>query len=194
MARLTITLENSTDPAWGEFIARDFDNFLVDHANCERKASAFAMGLIVKYPDRPELTGTLIDIAREELEHFHQVFRLMAARGIPIGHDERDPYVVQLNALARHGRNERLIDRLLVAGIIERRGAERFALLAHSLEDPDLKEFYQTLANSEMKHASQFVRLLSGLCSESVLGTRLEELIKAESAIIADLPWRAALH
>lgn len=152
------------------------------------------MGLIVKYPDRPELTGTLIDIAREELEHFHQVFRLMATRGIPIGNDERDPYVVQMNAQARHGRDERLIDRLLVAGIIESRGAERFELLARSLETPDLKDFYQKLANSEIKHSSQFVHMLSGLCPESVLAARLEELVEAESVIIADLPWRAALH
>jgi tRNA-(ms[2]io[6]A)-hydroxylase len=194
MARLSITLATPTDPAWGKFIDKNFDAFLVDHANCERKASAFAMGLIVKYADRPELTPTLIDIAREELEHFQQVFKLMTERGIPIGNDQRDPYVTKLNALARHGRDERLIDRLLLAGIIEGRGAERFALLAHSLGAPRLREFYQDLANSEIKHSHQFIRMLSGIAPESILRLRLEQLVQEESAIVATLPWRAALH
>ena len=194
MARLSITLTTPTDPAWGAFIAANFDEFLVDHANCERKASAFAMSLIVKYPDRSALTGTLIEIAREELDHFQQVFKLMAARGLSIGNDQPDPYVAELNALARHGRDERLIDRLLLAGIIEGRGAERFALLAETLVTPALKRFYQELANSEKKHSQQFVLMLRGLASESILDTRLEQLTAAEGAIVANLPWRAALH
>lgn len=172
----------------------NFDEFLVDHANCERKASAFALGLIVKYPDRPGLTETLIGIAKEELDHFHRVFKLMAGRGLSIGNDEKDPYVVQLNALARHGRDERLIDRLLIAGLIERRGAERFGLVAQALRAPDLQQFYHELAHSELKHSQQFVRLLRGLASEAIISSRLEQLTQAEAAIVRSLPWRPALH
>ena len=194
MARLTIRLKTATDPAWGEFVAERFDEFLLDHANCERKASAFAMGLIVKYPDRPGLTEPLISIAREELEHFHQVYRLMAARGLSIVGDERDPYVAALQGLARHGRDERLTDRLLLAGVMESRGAERFALLARALSDPQLQQFYQELANSEKKHSQQFILMLRDLIPESILTRRLEELLEAEGSIAAQLPWRAALH
>ncbi len=194
MASLSINLQTETDPAWGAYIAANFEAFLVDHANCERKASAFAMGLIVKYPDRPTLTETLIGIAREELEHFHQVFKLMAARGLAVGNDEQDPYVAELNGLARHGRQERLIDRLMLAGIIERRGAERFALVARALSAPDLKQFYHKLARSEQKHSQQFVLMLRGLATEPILRARLAELSAAEAVIINELPWRAALH
>ena len=59
----------------------DFDLFLADHANCERKASAMAMGMVVKYPDREEITAGLIDLAQEELQHFAEVHSLMRARG-----------------------------------------------------------------------------------------------------------------
>ena len=194
MAKLTITLSVATDPAWGRFIAGNLDEFLVDHANCERKASAFALGLIVKYPDRFDLTETLIGIAREELDHFHRVFKLMAARGLSIGNERKDPYVVRLNTLARHGRDERLIDRLLIAGLIEKRGAERFGLVAEALAAPDLRQFYHELAHSEQKHSQQFVHMLRGLAPESSLGSRLEMLQEAEAAIVRDLPWRPALH
>ena len=189
-----MALSTRTDPAWGKFIADHFDEFLVDHANCERKASAFALGLIVKYPDRASLTETLIDIAKEELDHFHRVFKLMTARGLSIGNDARDPYVAELNRLARHGRDERLIDRLLIAGLIEQRGAERFALVAEALQAPDLKQFYHELANSEKKHSGQFLKMLLGFTSESVLGARLDALREAEGSIVDTLPWRAALH
>ena len=152
------------------------------------------MGLIVKYPDRPTLTEPLISIAREELDHFHRVFQLMSARGLCIGNDERDPYVSALQALARHGRDERLIDRLLLAGIIEGRGAERFALVAKALTEPGLRQFYHELANSEKKHSQQFVLMLKDLVDESTLRARLEELVEAEASLLATLPWRAALH
>ena len=194
MSRLTIALAVPTDPDWGAFIAANFDAFLVDHANCERKASAFALGLIVKYPDRTGLAAALIDIALEELEHFRRVFELMAERGLAIGSDERDVYVAELNALARHGRDERLIDRLLIAGLIEKRGAERFALLAESLSRPHLARFYHDLANSEKKHSQQFVNLVRPFAPESVLHSRLEQLVEAEGAIMQSLPRRAALH
>ena len=152
------------------------------------------MGLIVKYPDRPSLTDTLIGIAREELEHFHQVYQLMSARGLTIGPDQPDPYVAALNGLARHGRDDRLMDRLLLAGIIEARGAERFALVAQALGDASLQQFYHLLANSEKKHSQQFILMLRPLFAESTLAGRLEELVAAEGAIAASLPWRAALH
>jgi tRNA-(ms[2]io[6]A)-hydroxylase len=194
MARLSIQLGTATERAWGDFIAAHFDEFLVDHANCERKASAFAMGLIVKYPDRPSLTDPLINIAREELEHFHRVFKLMSARSLTVGPDQPDPYVAELNGLARHGRDERLMDRLLLAGIIEARGAERFALVAEALKDASLRQFYHQLAKSEKKHAQQFIVMLRPLFAESTLAVRLEQLLAAEGAIAAALPWRAALH
>ncbi len=152
------------------------------------------MGLIVKYPDRPTLTDALISIAREELEHFHQVFKLMSARSLTVGPDQPDPYVTALNGLARHGRDERLMDRLLLAGIIEARGAERFAIVAEALKDAGLQQFYHQLAKSEKKHAQQFILMLRPLFAESTLAVRLEQLLAAEGAIAAGLPWRAALH
>ena len=75
----------------------DFDEFLKDHADCERKASATALSLVAKYPDRVEILPELIDIAIEELEHFKLVYALMEDRGIALAHQiPEDPYIKAL--------------------------------------------------------------------------------------------------
>jgi len=81
MTRRSIDLHSATDPAWVDYILQHFDAFLQDHANCERKASALAMSLVVKHPDRRAMIPTLITLAQEELEHFTDVYALLDARG-----------------------------------------------------------------------------------------------------------------
>ena len=107
MTRRSIDLSAPTDPDWVQVILGDFDAFLQDHANCERKASALAMSLVVKYPDRTRILPALIDLALEELEHFRQVYELMARRNLTLTKDTNDPYVLELTKLMRHGRDER---------------------------------------------------------------------------------------
>lgn len=60
----------------------DFDAFLQDHADCERKASGFAMSMVAKYPDRTAIIPGLIETALEEMEHFKLVYEIMASRGL----------------------------------------------------------------------------------------------------------------
>jgi len=172
----------------------DFDRFLLDHANCERKASALAMSLVVKYPDRKAVIPGLIALAREELEHFSQVYDILAQRGLALAKDEPDPYVNELLATARHGRDERFIDRMLIASVVECRGAERFGLLAAALDDAWLSGFYDQLYRSELKHGNEFVRLALHEFSPDIVYPRLEELVRIEADIAGRLEFRPALH
>ena len=194
MGKKSIDLLVSTPPEWVEIVLADFDAFLLDHANCERKASAFAMSLVAKYPDRTSLTGALIDLALEELEHFREVHALLEQRGLALRRDDPDPYVQQLLAVARHGRDSRLIDRMLISSVIEARGAERFRILAKTIEDPALKEFYERLWKSEAKHAHQFAHLLLTEFDASLVYPRLEELVAIEADILPTLEVRPAMH
>jgi len=190
----SVKLAIKTDPAWARYIVDHFDDFLADHANCERKASALAMSLIVKYPDREEIIPSLIGLAAEELEHFRQVYLLMEQRGLQLIKDEPDPYVNQLLACMRHGREPRFLDRLLVSSIIESRGAERFRLIADALEDTQLRRFYLELTGTEAKHGHVFVDLASRYFDDQVIYERLDELAAQEADIIKNLTWRASLH
>lgn len=194
MTRKSIDLLLPTPPGWVKTVLADFDAFLVDHANCERKASALAMSLVVKYPDRRKILSALIDLAQEELQHFREVYEILEQRGLSLAKDEPDPYVNQLLGVARHGREERFIDRMLISSVVECRGAERFGILARTLEEGPLKTFYERLAKSETKHGHQFVRLVLKECDENVVFARLEELMTLEAAIVENLALRPALH
>lgn len=50
--KYAIDLKVPSSQEWLNAVMQDFDTFLQDHADCERKASAMATSLIAKYPDR----------------------------------------------------------------------------------------------------------------------------------------------
>jgi tRNA-(ms[2]io[6]A)-hydroxylase len=194
MPRLRAQLASSTDPEWVKVILENFDDFLIDHASCERKAMAYAMSVVVKYPDRTEIIPDLLQVAQDELDHFRDVLLLMNERGLQMTPDEPDPYVNQLIQVCRHGREKRLLDRLLVASVIETRGAERFRIIAEALEDPRLKDFYRDLWATEARHGDVFKKMALNYFDEDEIDSRNQEIIDAEAKIIANLEWRPSLH
>jgi tRNA 2-(methylsulfanyl)-N6-isopentenyladenosine37 hydroxylase len=86
-----------------------------------------------------------------------------------------------------------LLDRLLVAGVIEARGCERFRRLAEGL-DADLAELYRDFATSEAGHAALFIKLAQGYFAEATVRERLDQVLEAEAEIIQSVPLRPALH
>lgn len=194
MGNKSFELQSTTSPEWIKTVLKDFDAFLCDHASCERKANALLMSMIAKYPDRTRIVGQLIELAQEELEHFAEAYAFMEKRGLTLGRDEPDPYVNQLLAAARHGRDERFIDRMLISSVIERRGAERFRIVAEHVEDPELREFYERLWKAEVKHAHVFVLMLHREFAAADIDARLAELTAIEARICAGLELRPALH
>ncbi len=180
---------------WVDAVMGDFDAFLQDHADCERKASAMAMSFVAKYPDRLEIIPELIETAVEELEHFQQVYQIMEQKGVRLPPSmSEDLYVKRLLKQCHSGRNERFLDRLLIASVLETRGAERFRLIADALEEPDLKRFYKMLWTSEAKHGHIFVKMAMNYFDKKTVYDRLHWWIDREAAIIDNLEIRAALH
>ena len=180
--------------AWVEHVLANFDDFLSDHASCEKKASGMAMNVAAHYPDQPELLSRMADLAVEELNHYREVIKLLLDRGITPKADQKDPYVHALNQLIRRGTENFLLDRLLIGAVIERRGAERFALVAKHITSPDLKKFYRAIASSEERHWVSFVELASSHCDPTLVLPRLQALSTQENEIMLAQPIRAALH
>jgi tRNA 2-(methylsulfanyl)-N6-isopentenyladenosine37 hydroxylase len=60
-----------------------WQELLLDHANCEKKAASTALSLIFTYADDPALTSELSRLAREELRHFEQVQRMLSRLRVP---------------------------------------------------------------------------------------------------------------
>ncbi len=190
-----ITLTEPSPNAWIDAVMDDFDSFLQDHANCERKASSMAMSFVAKYPDRKEILAELIDTGIEELEHFKQVYEILKSRNVPLPHEiGQDHYVKDLLDFCRSGREERFMDRLLLASLVETRGAERFKLVYEALENPGLKSFYHELWASEARHGEIFVKMALTYFDETPVYQRLEAMTTYEGNIIKNLPIRPALH
>lgn len=193
--KYSIDLSVASSSQWLDVVMSDFNAFLQDHADCERKASAMAMSFVAKYPDRKEIIPELIETAIEELEHFEQVYKVMESRGISLKHEiSEDKYVKALIKLCKSDREGRFLDRLLLASIIECRGAERFKMVCDALEDEELKTFYRDLWTSEAKHGNIFVQMALNYFDEDLVYNRLNELNKLEGEVLSGLPLRPALH
>lgn len=213
MSLFTSPLLESSPQAWLDAVFADWPGFMQDHASCERKAAALALSFVAKYPDRVALIDPMVSLAREELEHFAQVFRIMRKRGIPLsGVDERDGYVNEMIAQLRHGREERFLDRLILSGLIEARGYERFHMLAEALRlgdvrlspDPngdsrtspeaELAEFYRSLADREAGHYKIFEQMAELYFSENEVKEALTRIAAIEAQAMRAAPLRARLH
>ena len=194
--KLSLELTVATRPEWVDAVMADLPLFLQDHADCERKASALAMSLVAKYPDRVEIIPELIATGVEELEHFQQVYEVMRRRGIPLAREiGRDQYITALMKLLHTDSLRRFLDRLLLASIIECRGAERFRLVSEALrEDNVLHQFYHDLWVSEARHGHIFVGMALEYFEKDRVYGRLSELNEAEGRIVDGLELRPALH
>ena len=189
-----LNLRVATPPAWLDAVLADFDAFLLDHAACERKAAATGMSFVVRYPDRPALLEPMIEFAREELEHFHRVYRVIAARGLQLLPDTRDEYVNRLRSRVRSGGDAMLLDRLLVAGVVEARGCERLRIVAEASLPSELATLYEDLGRAEARHHALFFRLARDLFDESEVRMRADEFLDFEAELVGQLPLRAAVH
>lgn len=189
-----IELKFSTPLAWAEGVAESMDLFLPDHAAAEKKASSMAMGMVAHYPDKRELVIAMMDLALEELSHFRAVVKLMNERDLILQPDQKDAYVNALRKEIRHGKENYFLDRLLVAGIVEARGAERFGMIADALPAGRMKRFYRSITRSEREHQGLFVELAQLYFDPEGVQHRLDELLVAEGEIVSELPIRVALH
>ncbi len=172
----------------------NLDTVLLDHSHCERKAAGVALNLMFRYPSKAQLVKTLTAIAREELEHFEQVNQWLERRGVPLGPLPAPPYGSKLSAQVRRHEPERLLDTLLVAGLIEARSHERLGLLAQHCPDPDLARFYGSLMASEARHYGAYWLLATADFERGIVTQRLETLAIIESELLATLYLEPRIH
>ena len=180
--------------AWLEQALAHPDTVLIDHAHCERKAAGAALQLMFRYPSDGDLAAVLSPLAREEMEHFELVQRLLIRRQIPLRPLAAPPYGAGLARLVRRQEPQRLLDSLLVAGLIEARSHERMGLLACHSPDPELAALYGDLLASEARHFGLYWVLAERRFPRPQLMERLEELALAEAALLTPLHPQPRMH
>jgi tRNA-(ms[2]io[6]A)-hydroxylase len=189
-----LSLQSASDARWLAQVDAHLDEILIDHAHCEKKAAGVAMNLLFSYVDQVPLARAMTEIVNEELAHFHLVLDLLERRGIRFRKLSPSSYGQRLHAVVRKEEPARAIDRLLVAGLIEARSCERFAVLRDHVADAELREFYGSLFESEARHHATYVRLACDVAPEETVRERLHWLAAQEAAIIAQGDPVARMH
>lgn len=189
-------LKLPTDPRWVNIVEKNIEEILTDHAYCEQKASTNAINLIVHFPECTELVDAMLDLAREELEHFQQVHEKIKDRGFALGKERRDEYVFELNNFIRKGyqRHYVLVDKLLFSALVEARSCERFKVLSENINDEDLRKFYRELMISEANHYTVFIKLAKLYAGDIDVDNRWQEFLDYENDIIKKYGNKETIH
>ena len=188
------TLCQLTSVAWLEQALGNIDTILLDHSHCERKAAGTAINLMFRYPSNTKLVRQLTAIAREELEHFDRVNHILEQRNIALAPLNAPPYAKGLMSQVRTQEPHRLLDSLLVSGLIEARSHERLGLLGTHLPDPQLAEFYRSLMASEARHFGIYWLLADTYFDRDIVQSRLAELAIVESDLLSTLYYEPRIH
>jgi tRNA-(ms[2]io[6]A)-hydroxylase len=190
-----LPLRSETPLAWAVAALQDPAALLSDHAHCEKKAALTALTLSQTFADTPRASVLLARLAEEELNHYRRVLEALQGFGWPLRPDTGNPYAQALHKLADKG----LLDRLLMAALIEARSCERLWLLEKAgAAHPELGSapwlaFLLELERCEAGHALAY-RSLAEERFGAAAGLRLEWWLDREAEIIQFLPWRSAVH
>ena len=188
-----------TDPAWAESALRDPEGLLSDHAHNEKKAVLTALSLVHAFPDEARPALLLARLAEEEANHFRRVLEAIEGFGWRLRPDQGNRHAQGLLAIKDRDRGaDPLLDRLLIASLIEARSCERLWLLeqatrAHpELGDPAWLAFLLELERCEAGHALTYLRI----AQERFPGVdaRLAWWLDREAEVVTGLAWRAAVH
>lgn len=140
-----------TPEAWLEKAQHEIDVLLLDQANCEKKAAATAVSLLHRRTADSALTIGFSRIAREELVHLELVTKVIERRAVKLRNLSASRYAAALHDWMSKREPQRVVDQLLVCGMIEARSCERIESLLPHLDD-DLRTLYSKLHEAEDRH------------------------------------------
>lgn len=189
-------LKLPTDPHWVNIVESNIEEILTDHAWCEQKAATNAITIISLNSEHEDLVTSLLEIAKEELEHFQMVHELIKQRGYKLGRERRDSYVNELFKFMNKGgsRQQSLVDRLLFSAMIEARSCERFKVLSENISDPELSKFYKDLMVSEAGHYTTFLGFARKFGNETEVNKRWKEWLEHEAIVIQNYGKEETIH
>lgn len=189
-------LKLPTDPRWVNIVESNLEEILSDHAWCEQKAASNAITIITYNPELTDLVADLLELVKEEISHFEQVFEIIKARGYTLGRERKDSYVNELYQFMQKGgsRNASFVDRMLFSALIEARSCERFKVLSENIDDAELSKFYYELMVSEAGHYTTFLTYARKYGKEVDVDKRWKEWLAYEAKVIANYGKKETVH
>lgn len=194
----TFRLQLPTDPRWVNIVERNIEEILTDHAWCEQKAASNAITIITMNSEHPDLVTALLQIAREEIEHFDMVHEIIKARGLKLGRERKDDYVGEMASYMKRSstgsRVSGFVERMLFAAMIEARSCERFKVLSENIQDTELAKFYRELMESEASHYTTFITFARRYGEGIDVEKRWREWLEFEASVIAKYGKKETIH
>jgi tRNA-(ms[2]io[6]A)-hydroxylase len=189
-------LKFETATSWVEVAKNGLQQVLTDHAFAEQKAASNAVSIIINYSEETELVRAMSDIAIEEMEHFKMVHEFMVERGMVLGREQTNDYAKHLHSYFKKtkDRTDALIQRLLIAALIEARSCERFKVFSENIEDETLSEFYRDLMVSEANHYTVFLGFARKFQDRQVVDQKWEGLLAYEAEFMKNRGTSAKVH
>ncbi len=189
-------LKLETDPRWVNIVESNIEEILTDHAWCEQKAATNAITIITHNPQYTDMVTDLLELAKEELEHFQMVHDIIKKRGYTLGRERKDSYVNELYKFMNKGGShlQSMVDRLLFSAMIEARSCERFKLLSKRINDEELSKFYHELMISEAGHYTVFISFARKYGEDIDVEKRWKELVAFEGELIKSYGKSETIH
>ena len=189
-------LKFETSTSWVEIAQSGLQQVLTDHAFAEQKAASNAVSIIINYSEETALVSAMSDIAIEEMEHFKMVHEFMVARGMVLGREQKNDYAKHLHSFfpKTKDRTDALIQRLLIAAMIEARSCERFKVFSENLEDTELSEFYKELMVSEANHYTIFLGFARQFQNRNIVDEKWQALLDYEADFMKNRGGKATVH
>ena len=189
-------LKFETGTSWVEIAKAGLQQVLTDHAFAEQKAASNAVSIIINYSEETELVSAMSDIAIEEMEHFKMVHEFMVERGMVLGREQKNDYAKHLHSyfVKTKDRTDALIQRLLIAALIEARSCERFKVFSENIEDKALSDFYKDLMVSEANHYTVFLGFARQYQDRKIVDEKWEGLLAYEAEFMKNRGTSARVH
>jgi tRNA-(ms[2]io[6]A)-hydroxylase len=189
-------LQFETETSWAEIAKDNLQQILTDHAFAEQKAASNAVSIIINYSEETALVKAMSDIAIEEMEHFRMVHQFMVKRGFVLGREQHNDYAKKLQGFfpKTKDRTDALIQRLLVAALIEARSCERFKVFSENMDDDELSKFYKDLMVSEANHYTLFLGFARQYQDREIVDKKWNALLAFEAEMMKERGNTAKVH
>ncbi|MDB4199275.1 tRNA-(ms[2]io[6]A)-hydroxylase [Polaribacter sp.] len=189
-------LQFDTETSWADIAKVNLEQILTDHAFLEQKAASNAVSIIINYSEETELVKEMSNIAIEEMQHFKMVHLLMVKRGMVLGREQKNDYAIRLQKFFNKtkDRTNALVQRLLVAALIEARSCERFKVFSENMEDEELSKFYKNLMISEANHYTTFLKFARAYQEKAIVDEKWNALLAFEAEMMLERGNVAKIH
>ena len=183
-----------TRVVWSFPLESDLDQILLDHTHWEKESARWCLNLLLAYCDNEALSIAMTRMINQKLARFQEMRELLKSQKIlfirqqPIGYDKR------LKELIINKEPERVVDRLLISALQEARSYERFAFMAHHIDNNTIAEHYHEISESDPRNYDTFIDLATCYQDEAAVCIRLDELAAYESSFLSEGSRKPRLH